>query len=290
MSVPGLTIIAESINDSVPSTHELFESRNLDGVVALAREQAERGAAYIDVNVGPRSPGFMAEVVRRIQEHISLPLSIDTPDAELAAAGLEAYRPERAGDRMPILNSISEGRLEMFDLHARQPFVPILLVTEGLNDAGEMVLNTAAEQIHATARAMVNAARTRIDALSNENIILDPGIMPIGSDSKGDFRRLMSALTMIHRDPALAGVSMSVGLSNFTAMLPSKKPDGSPLKGPLESAFLTMAMPLGLNTIIGSTKRKYALLKDEDPAMQCLKDVLSLEGVEAVMRVMLYIS
>lgn len=290
MSIPGLTIIAESINDSVPSTHELFEGRNLEGVVALAREQAERGAAYIDVNVGPRSPGFMAEVVRRIQEHIALPLSIDTPDVELATAGLEAYRPERAGNRMPILNSISEGRLEMFDLHARQPFIPILLVTEGLNDAGEMVLNTAAEQIYATARAMVNAARQRIGELPNRNIILDPGIMPIGSDSKGDFRRLMRALTLIHQDAALAGVNMSVGLSNFTAMLPSKKPDGSPIKGPLESAFLTMAMPLGLNTIIGSTKRKYALLSEDDPAMQCLKEVLSLEGVEAVMRVMLYIS
>jgi hypothetical protein len=72
--------------------------------------------------------------------------------------------------------------------------------------------------------------------------------------------------------------------------LPPKRGDGSPVKGPLESAFLTMAMPMGLNTIIGSTKRRYALLRDEDPALQCLKDILKLEGVEAVMRVMLYLS
>jgi len=31
--------------------------------------------------------------------------------------------------------------------------------------------------------------------------------------------------------------------------------DGSPVKGPLESAFLSMAMPMGFNTIIGSVKR-----------------------------------
>jgi hypothetical protein len=51
-----------------------------------------------------------------------------------------------------------------------------------------------------------------------------------------------------------------------------------------------MAMPLGLDTIIGSTKRQYVLLPDGDPALQCLEEVLTLEGVEAVMRVMLYLS
>jgi len=290
MSIPGLTIIGESINDSVPSTHTLFNENNLDGIVELARQQAEKGAAYIDVNVGPRSPELMVDVIRRIQEHVSLPLSIDTPDSVIAAAGLEAYDAERAGNRIPILNSISEARLEMFDLYTRQPFLPILLVTEGLDDAGEMVLNKTAEQIHATAKSMVTTARSRIRQLPNDQIILDPGIMPLGSDSKGDFRRLMDALALIHQDSDLAGVNVSVGLSNFTAMLPSKKPDGSPVKGPLESAFLTMAMPLGLNTIIGSVKRKYALLTEDDPAMQCLQDVLRLEGVEAVMRVMMYFS
>jgi cobalamin-dependent methionine synthase I len=290
MSIPGLTIIGESINDSVPSTHVLFEENNIDGIVALAKSQAEKGASYIDVNVGSHSPGFMAEVVKKIQEHISLPLSIDTPDPELAAAGLETYNMERAGNRKPILNSISEARLEMFDLHKRQPFIPILLVTEGLDASAEMIMNTTAAQIHGTAKAMVANARKHIEGIGNNQIILDPGIMPIGSDSKGDFRRLMEAMALIHQDSDLAGVSMSVGLSNFTAMLPSKRADGSPVKSPLESAFLTMAMPLGLNTIIGSVSRKYALLADSDPAMQCLRDVLKLEGVDIIMRVMMYFS
>jgi cobalamin-dependent methionine synthase I len=175
----------------------------------------------------------------------------------------------------------------MFDLFAK-PFVPVLLITEGMNESGEMMLNTTAAQIHATAKAMVHIARKRIPRVGNDAIILDPGIMPIGSDSKGDFRRLMDAIALIHQDDDLAGVNMSVGLSNFTAMPP--KGDGSPAKSPLESAFLTMAMPMGLNTIIGSTKRQYSLLTDEDPAMLCLKDLLELEGVETIMRVMLYLS
>ena len=290
MSIPGLTIIGESINDSVPSTFTLFEENNIDGIVDLAQLQAEKGAAYIDVNVGSRSPGFMVEVVKKIQEHISLPLSIDTPDPEIAAAGLEAYSVERAGNRKPILNSISEERLKMFDIYAHRPFIPILLVTQGMDSSGEMMMNTTAEQIHATAGSMVNIARKRMEHITNDQIILDPGIMPIGSDSKGDFKRLIDAMALIHHDRDLAGVRMSVGLSNFSAMLPSKKGDGSPVKSPLESAFLTMAMPLGLDTIIGSVHRKYSLLKDDDPAMQCLNDVLKLEGVDAIMRVMMYYS
>ena len=290
MSIPGLTIIGESINDSVPSTHLLFEENNLDGIVDLARQQAERGAAYIDVNVGDRSPAFMAEVVRKVQEHLPLPLSIDTPDAAIAAAGLEAYDACRAGGRRPILNSISQSRLEMFDLYAHHPFIPVLLLTEGSNDRGEMVLNRTAGQVCATALSIVDTARRRIPGLTNDRLVLDPGIMPIGSDSKGDFRRLMDALALIHENRDLRGVNISVGLSNFTAMLPAKRGDGSPAKAPLESAFLTLAMPLGLNMIIGSTRRQYALLTDENPALQCLKDLLKLEGVEAVMRVMLYTS
>jgi cobalamin-dependent methionine synthase I len=290
MPIPGLTIIAESINDSVPSTHALFQANDIDGIVELAKQQAERGAAYIDVNIGPRSPELMAAVVRRIQEQVSLPLSIETPDPVIAAAGLEAYQPERAGEKKPILNSISEARLQMFDLYVKQPFVPILLVTEGMDASGEMRMNKTAEQIHATARSLVSKAQPRIPQMTNDQVILDPGIMPIGSDSKGDFKRLMHAIALIHQDKDLTGVNMSVGLSNFTAMLPTKKPDGSPVRGPLESAFLTLAMPMGLNTIIGSVKRQYALLKDDDPALQCLKDVLNLEGVEAVMRVMMFFS
>jgi cobalamin-dependent methionine synthase I len=290
MSIAGLTIIGESINDSVPSTHELFEKNDITGIVELAKSQAESGAAYIDVNVGLRSPGFMAEIVKKIQEHISIPLSIDTPDPEIAAAGLEAYNPERAGKRKPILNSISQARLQMFDIYKKQPFIPIMLVTEGTENSGDLKMNKTAEETYATAKVMINIARERITDVKNSELILDPGIMPIGSDSDGNFKRLIHSIKFIHQDSDLKGVNMSVGLSNFTVMLPSKCGDGSPVKGPLESAFLSMAMPMGFNTIIGSVKRKYSLLAEDHPAMQCLKDVLELEGYDIIMRVMSYYS
>jgi cobalamin-dependent methionine synthase I len=290
MSIAGLTIIGESINDSIPSTHELFEKNDIAGIVALAKFQAESGAAYIDVNIGLRSPGFMADIVKKIQDHVSLPLSIDTPDPEIAAAGLEAYNPERAEKRKPILNSISQARLQMFDIYKKQPFIPILLVTEGSENSGDIKMNKTAEETYATAKVMMNIARERMNNVTNSELILDPGIMPIGSDSEGNFKRLINAIRFIHQDADLQNVNMSVGLSNFTVMLPSKCADGSPVKGPLESAFLTMAMPMGFNTIIGSVKRKYSLLAADHPAMQCLQDVLKLEGYDIIMRVMSFYS
>jgi cobalamin-dependent methionine synthase I len=290
MGLAGLTIIGESINDSVPSTHALFEKNDIAGIVELAKSQAGSGAAYIDVNVGLRSPGFMADIVKKIQEHLAVPLSIDTPDPEIAAAGLEAYNPERAGNKKPILNSISQARLQMFDIYKKQPFIPILLVTEGPDQSGDLKMNKTAEETHATAQVMMKIARERMSGVKNNEIILDPGIMPIGSDSEGNFKRLIDSIRMIHEDKDLKNVNMSVGLSNFTVMLPSKRADGSPVKGALESAFLTMAMPMGFNTVIGSVKRNYSLLPEDHPAMQCLKDVLQLEGYDVIMRVMSFYS
>ena len=78
---------------------------------------------------------------------------------------------------------------------------------------------------------------------------------------------------------------MSVGLSNFTVMLPPKCADGSRVKGPLESAFLTKAMPLGLDMVIGSVKRKYETLAADHPAMVCLEDCLKVGGFDSIMRV-----
>jgi 5-methyltetrahydrofolate corrinoid/iron sulfur protein methyltransferase len=284
MPISGLSIIGESINDSVPSTKKLFDAGDTAGLLELARSQDAGGAAYIDVNVGGRSPEFMAEMVRQIQSVTALPLSIDTPDPELARAGLAAFDPAKAGGGKPILNSISALRVGMFDLWAVRPFRPILLVSEQVVDGQSRPCRTS-EETHAAAQYIVKTFKERCPGATNDDCIIDPGIAPIGSDTEGNLRRLIRALEMIHADPLLAGCHASVGLSNFTVMLPPKRADGSPLKGPLESAFLTKAMPLGLDMVVGSVKRKYELLPPEHPAMQCVGDCLKLEGFDVLMRV-----
>ena len=285
MAIPGLTIIGESVNDSVPSTKKLFDENDIPGLLELARGQDERGAAWIDVNVGSRPPAFMADLVRRIQSVTAKPLSIDTPDPAIAEAGLRAYDPERAGGKRPILNSISPLRLAMFDLWAVRPFIPILMSSERFDPgASSANANKTAEETRETARALLEEARRRVPGFTNDQAIIDPGIAPVASDSEGQLKRVLDALALIHSDPSFAGVHLSVGLSNFTVMLPSKTKDGAPVKGPLESAFLTLAMPLGLDTIIGSTVRKYEILPAGHPALACLQDILKLEGYEPLIR------
>jgi len=285
VAIPGLTIIGESINDSVPSTKKLFDAGDVPGLLDLARGQDERGAAWIDVNVGSRPPEFMADLVGRIQSVTAKPLSIDTPDPAIAEAGLRSYDPERAGGRKPILNSISPLRLEMFDLWGVRPFVPILMASERYEPgAGCPNANRTAEETRGAARALLEEARRRVPGFANDQAIVDPGISPIGTDCEGQLKRVLESLALIHADPFFAGVHMSVGLSNFTVMLPSKTKAGEPVKGPLESAFLTLAMPRGLDTIIGSTIRKYEILPAGHPALACLEDILGLEGYDTLMR------
>ncbi|HUT10189.1 MAG TPA: dihydropteroate synthase [Thermoguttaceae bacterium] len=284
MSIEGLAIIGESINDSVPSTHKLFEAGDVDGLIELARSQDRLGAAYIDVNVGPRSPAFMAELVEKIQGVTAKPLSIDTPDPEIARTALEAYDPDRAGGQKPVLNSVTALRVAMFDLYRLQPFKPILLASEQCVEGALRSCHTA-EETYQAARYLVETFLERCPGAAKDDCIIDPGIAPIGSDTQGNLHRLVGALEMMHADDGFQGVHRSVGLSNFTVMLPSKRADGSPVKGPLESAFLTKAMPLGLDTIIGSVKRKYRLLEPDDPAMLCLEACLKASGFDVLMRV-----
>ena len=284
MAIEGLAIIAETINESVPSTKKLFDAGDVAGLLELARFQDQRGAAYIDVNVGARSPEFMAELVEKIQGTTAKPLAIDTPDPLIAKAGLEAYGPDRAGGEKPILNSVTSLRAEMFDLYAVQPFRPILLASEHEVDGQSRPCRTA-EETYRAARRLVETFRDRCRRGSNDDCIIDPGIAPIGSDVEGNLQRLIAAMELIRADAELAGVHASVGLSNFTVMLPAKRPDGMPVKSSLESAFLTRAMPLGLDMVIGSVKRNYKLLDAGHPAMACLDDCLKLEGFDVLVRV-----
>jgi len=132
MNKVSISIIAESLNDSVPSTHVLYESGNTEGIRELAKFQDEQGAVYIDVNVGSFPDDFFVDVIRTVQSATRKPLALDSPDPVLIEAGLKAYD-DSAG--VPILNSISPLRLELFELYKVKKFRPILLISEGASGA-----------------------------------------------------------------------------------------------------------------------------------------------------------
>ena len=281
MAIEGLAIIGETINDSVPSTQRLLEAGDFDGLVELARMQDERGAAYIDVNVGTRPGSVMAELVGRIQAVTTKPLAIDTPDPQVAQAGLEHTTPSGPVGKKPILNSATMQRVEILDLGRRWPLRPILLVSEHRSTAGR---GLATPPKRPTRRPGTSWRRFASDAPGRPTTTASsiPASSPSAATPRaicsGSSRRCNSCEAM----PTLAGVHASVGLSNFTVMLPSKRADGSPVKGPLESAFLTKAVPLGLDMVIGSVKRKYEMLPPDHPAMICVEDCLRLGGFDSI--------
>jgi len=230
----------------------------------------------------------MGEVVRAIQAEVRIPLSIDSPDFNIQKEGLSAYDAGKAGG-MPVVNSVSELRLEILELNKITPFRPILICTERM-EGGSAAPNRTPEEVYETAkrmRARVTAAPYRMD---NDRMIFDPGLAPIGADFEGLTKCSLSAMKLIHNDPDFKGVHMSLGLSNFTQMLPSKRADGTPVKTPLESAFLTLAMPLGLDMSIASTKKKYRILKEDDAALTALREAVDADGMETVMRIQQFYS
>ena len=121
--------------------------------------------------------------------------------------------------------------------------------------------------------------------IPNEDLIIDPGIAPIGADMDGITKRVLDSIARLKADPEFSGCHFSVGLSNFTVMLPPKRANGKAVKTPLQNAFLTRAIPLGLDMIIGAADREYRILKPGDDALVCLDEFLALEDVEATIRV-----
>ena len=282
MAINGkLNIIAEKINDSVPSTHELFEKGDIQAIINLAREQAE-GATYIDVNIGMHDPALMDELIRSIQSQVNLPLSIDTPSPEIAERALKVYDPAKANGNKPLLNSISLGRLEMFDLLKIQPFKTLLMSSERIQD-NETVQNSLPQDVLDAARQIYEHAKKH--GIINDDIIFDPTIAPVGSDFQGLTRMTVDGIGLIGKHETFKGCHMSVGLSNFTVQIPSKTQSGAFVKTPLENAFLTLTVPRGLDFCVGSTKKKYEFLAEDHPAMVAMNDIMKLDGFDIIMRV-----
>ncbi len=277
--IKNLTIIGESINDSVPSTNKLFEESNFEGIQKLSESQAKKNVKYLDVNVGMRNTDFFSAVIQSIQNVVDLPLSIDTPSYELQEIGLKNYSLEKANNKKPIVNSISELRLDFFDLYKITPFIPILILSERDNN-GEKAPNRNAIEIYETGKRLVKKAREY--NIPNEEIILDPGVVPIGVDFENKTKAVLRAIKLIKKDKYFENIHISVGLSNFSNMLPHRTL--------LESAFITLAQPLGLDFIIGNSKKRYKILSENEPALVALKEAMELGGYESLARIQEFIS
>ncbi len=290
MSLPKLTIIGERINPGFVSSKALLDKENLKGLQELAVSQVQKGARYLTINVGEKAtatPGFLVKLIEAVQAVVDVPLSFDYPHESVQELCLKTYDPAKARGRKPIVNSVTELRLDMLerlkDLLKIQPFRLVLMASERL-EHGHAQPNRTADEIAQTAKRLVRRVLTDGYRLTPDDLLIDVSLCPLASDTDGQTRRAIEAIRLIGSDPELRGVHQMVGLSNLGIMLPKLALDGSRLSVKLESAFLTLTMSNGLDTILGTPGRDYQLLSEDDFVFRGFKEAINLDGFETILR------
>jgi 5-methyltetrahydrofolate--homocysteine methyltransferase len=281
-----LNILGERINPGFKSTRALFDTEDFPGIQALAVKQVEAGAFALNVNVGPRAksdPQFMAEVIRAIQAVVSVPLSFDFPGADVQEVCLKAYDQGKAGGQMPIINSIAETRWDLLDLLKIRPFKVILMGTERLEDGVAKPNKTGAEIAATAKRATLRMVRDH--GMTVSDLYVDISVSALIADTTGMTRATLDGIRLIGSDPDLKGINISGGLSNIGQQLPVNAADGSNLKEQLEFAFLTLAVPSGMNTVLGTPWRAYKPLDDDNFVLNTFKGFIDLTGSNALRQV-----
>lgn len=283
----NIRIIGERINPGFKSTKALFDNSDIPGIQALAVKQAEAGASWLNVNIGARAltdTEWMATVIRAIQEVTTVPLSFDFPSKKVQEVCLKAYDPAKANGTLPLVNSITEHRWDLMELYGDYKFKVILMASERVEEVnGTMVAkgNKTADEIYGTARRC--ALRLMNDyGMPADDIIIDMSVSAIIADTEGLNRSTVEAIRLIGADPALKGVHMMGGLSNIGQQLPPKAVDGSDLKHALECAFLTLTVPMGFDTVLGTPWRGYDELPADHYVLTTYQNFLQQTGSNAL--------
>jgi 5-methyltetrahydrofolate--homocysteine methyltransferase len=170
----------------------------------------------------------MTRLVPLLQERLSAPLSIDSPNAAALEAGLKAHRGR------PLLNSISGESAKLEALlplvgEYRPRIIALCLDDDGLPGSPEKSLEIALRL----------AGLLTERGLAPGDIFLDPLVRPVGVDP-GSVRRFLDALEMItSRLPGFAAVA---GLSNVSFGMPARRL--------LNRTFLVLCLERGLDAAI----------------------------------------
>ncbi len=279
-----IKIIGERINPGFKSTKALFENEDILGIQALAVKQADAGASWLNVNVGARAltdTEFMARVIRAIQAVVTTPISFDFPSAQVQEVCLKSYDRTTSNGSLPIVNSITEHRWDLMDLYrAHGPFKVVLMASERV-EGGVARGNKTADEIYQTARRCALRLRGDYD-MPADDVFIDMSVSAMIADTTGLNRATLDAVRMIGADPDLVGIHMMGGLSNIGQQLPAKAADGSDLKHALECAFLTLAVPHGFDTVLGTPWRNYQPLAKDNYVLTAYRNFLEQTGSNAL--------
>lgn len=276
MSGKKINIIGELINNSYARARNAFKDKDLYGFQHLAKLQSELGAAYLEVNIDGTQRisvklqemlAFLPELIPAIQEASSTPLTFDNPSVAYHKVALAHYDRNKSG--RPILNSLAASREnldEMIELVKAYDTNVIVMASEHFVDGGGAQCLDPKDSYRA-AKDFLEILHTRADR-TNDNIIIDPGLAPVGADTYGLVNIGLDAMRMMSNDPDFKGVHMTVGLSNFAWGTPKS------IRELLEKAYLTIATEVGLDFAIANPEKDPQPLPADHPLVEQLRYAL----------------
>ena len=187
-------------------------------VAWMAQRQIAGGAHYLDLNVDEISPEVggrleaMQWLVAAVGPASSVPLSIDSSDAAVLEAGLDAVDPAWADGATPMVNSASTERPEVLEL-VRQRGTPVVLSCTGASmPSGTQDRIDRAEQIVGMAFDL---------GLPAGSLFVDPLVIPIGVDPMAGSAYLEAVRAI--RERFGADIHITGGVSNISFGLPARR-------------------------------------------------------------------
>jgi 5-methyltetrahydrofolate--homocysteine methyltransferase len=235
-----------------------------DYLRAVALRQVEAGAAFLDVNVDevshrlPEQIETMQRLVEWLSPIVPVPLSIDSSNLEIIAAGIEAAD-RHAGP--PMLNSASLERLEALELAAETGGAVVVTAS------GESGMPSNSEERVENASRMVDLALER--GIELDLIYVDPLVFPISVD--GEFgEHCLAAIRDLRRRYG-PEIHITGGMSNVSFGLPNRRL--------INDAFLVLAIEAGadsgiIDPVTSGIDRVLSLDRTSRP-FQLALDVLS---------------
>jgi len=227
--------IAESINIMGKRSGAAMKERVPGPIQEMAKEEAEAGSSYLDLNIGPaRKDGInlMPWVVETVQNCVATPLCLDTTNTDAMIAGFKVVQNKSEA----IMNSISAQPERMEKLipaaaEAGCNVIALLWGPDGMpRDSNERA---------AMAVDLMMALNTA--GIPNEKILFDPIGTPItlGADQIASGLEFMMMLQDI-----APGAGSTVGLSNVSNGVAEE------LRKYLDRTYLIMLMKYGISTAI----------------------------------------
>ncbi|ERT61749.1 homocysteine S-methyltransferase family protein [Megasphaera vaginalis (ex Srinivasan et al. 2021)] len=235
-----LQIVGERINPTgKKKLQEELRAGTFDLVRAMAREQEEKGAAVLDVNMGMNGIDEKATMLQAIDEITgvtNLPLCIDSSYPDVLAAALRRY-PGRA-----LLNSVS------YETAKYEKLLPVIrkygamFILLPLSDDG---IPATQDEKHRIIRALTSAAEAA--GLAREDIVVDGLAATVGAAP----RAALDCLDTFAYCRNSLGLATICGLSNISFGLPQRLF--------VNAAFLTMAAAGGLTLAIANPSQELLL-------------------------------